>query len=254
MTLLRSLLLPLIALASLSGSPASGAEKLTVFAAASLKDALEAAGEAYASTTGTRIVFSFAGTSALARQLEAGAPADLFFSADQHWMDHVARAGAVDPATVAIVATNSLVFVAPGNQASPLALDKHAIDARLGGGRLAIGEPDSVPAGRYAREALTNLGLWSAVEAKLAPMENVRIALATVARGETPLGIVYASDAAVEDDVAVVASIPRDSHPAIVYPAAATFEAQEGAVDFIAFLKGPEGRKALISAGLQPVD
>lgn len=254
MTWRHFLLLPLIALAGLSAGPASGAEKLTVFAAASLKDALEAAGEAYAAATGTPVVFSFAGTPALARQLEAGAPADLFFSADQRWMDYVEQAGVVDPATISTVAANSLVFIAPKDRAVPLSLQSHAISARLGDGRLAIAEPDSVPAGRYARVALTNLDLWASVKAKLAPMENVRVALAAVARGETPLGIVYASDAVVEDDVAVVAELPRDSHPPIVYPAAATTNAKAGATQFIAFLKGPEGQKALLAAGLQPVD
>ncbi|WP_246270553.1 molybdate ABC transporter substrate-binding protein [Hongsoonwoonella zoysiae] len=241
-------------LALVAASPVIAAERLTVFAAASLKDALEAAGEAYTEETGKEVVFSFAGTASIARQVEAGAPADLFFSADERWMDHVREAGVIDPETITIVATNTLVVVAPGENPQPLDLTPDALTARLGERRMAIADTETIPAGRYAKAALMNLNLWEGIAGRLAPMENVRVALATVARGETPLGIVYASDASVEKDVAVVAEIPEGIHPAIVYPAAVTKTAQPDAMEFLTFLKTPRAREAFRAAGLRPFD
>lgn len=254
MPLIRLMLLAIFAFASLSGEQAWAQEKLTVFAAASLKEALENAAAAYTEESGTAIVFSFAGTSAIARQLEAGAPADLFFSADQRWMDHVRDAGAVDPVSITVVATNTLVFVAPKSNPEELELTAADIERRLGDGRLAIAEPETVPAGRYAKAALDSLSLWASVRDRLAPMENVRIALAAVARGEAPMGIVYASDAVAEKDVAVIAKVPTSSHPAIVYPAAITTTAKPAARDFLCFLKSPKGRQAFAAAGLDVAD
>ncbi|MXN65232.1 molybdate ABC transporter substrate-binding protein [Stappia sp. GBMRC 2046] len=242
------------ALALALASPADAAERLTIFAAASLKDALEAAGKAYARETGTEVVYSFAGTASIARQVEAGAPADLFFSADELWMDHVRHAGAVVPETIITVATNTLVVVAPKTNPEPLELTTEGFLSRLGDRRLAVADTETIPAGRYAKAALSDLNLYEDLAGRLAPMENVRIALATVARGETPLGIVYASDAIAEKDVAVVAEIPEDSHPAIVYPAAVTTIARQGAKEFLAFLKTPQAREAFRAAGLRPVD
>lgn len=234
--------------------PARSAEKLTVFAAASLKNALEAAGAAFTAETGVAVVFSFAGTSVIARQIEAGAPADIFVSADVMWMDYVTKAGAVDPASVRNVAANTLVVVAPRAEDAPLDLAApDALVARLGDGRLAIADPETVPAGRYGRAALGALNLWQPVEGRLAPMENVRVALAAVARGEAPLGIVYASDAAVEPDVAVVARFPENTHPPIVYPAALTKSASPDALRFLDFLRGAAAAEAFSAAGLAPV-
>lgn len=244
----------MLALALAVSDRAYAAERLTVFAAASLKDALEAVGEAYAQETGTDVVFSFAGTASIARQVEAGAPADLFFSADERWMDHVRDSGAIDPQSITVVATNALVVVAPGESPEPLELTPAAFAARLGERRMAIADTQTIPAGRYARAALMKLGLWEGISGRLAPMENVRVALAAVARGETPLGIVYASDAVAEKDVTVVAEIPEASHPAIVYPAAVTKLARPGAMTFLAFLKTERAREAFGAAGLRPVD
>lgn len=242
------------ALAFAHALPAVAAEKLTIFAAASLKEALEGAARVYTRETGTEVIFSFAGTASVARQVEAGAPADLFFSADALWMEHVRDTGAVDPETIVTVATNTLVIVAPGENPEPLGLTAEAIIARLEDRRLAIADTETIPAGRYAKAALTSLGIWEDLTGRLAPMENVRIALATVARGETPLGIVYASDAIAEKDVTIVAEIPEDSHPAIVYPAAVTKVARPGAKEFLAFLKTGQAREAFRAAGLRPVD
>lgn len=242
-----------LAVAATLGS-AQAAEKLTVFAAASMKDALESIGSAYTEEAGTKVVFSFASSSAVARQIEAGAPADIFISADVKWMDYVNKAEAIDASTVRNVAANTLVVVAPKDEAKPLELTEDAILERIGEGRMAIGTPESVPAGRYGKASLTALGLWDAVEGKLAPMENVRVTLAAVARGEAPLGIVYGSDAAIEPDVAVVATFPDDSHAPIVYPGAVTTNADAEAIKFLDYLSSPAAREIFAKVGFQPVD
>lgn len=231
----------------LAGS-AYAAERLTVFAAASMTDALERIGAAYAEETGTEVVFSFAGTGILARQIEAGAPADVFVSADEDWMAHVVSAEVVKPDSVRTIAANRLVLVGPSGS-EPLSLSALEVSERLGGDRLAMADPETVPAGRYGKAALQAAGIWDAVSGMLAPMDNVRIALASVARGDTPLGLVYASDAHVEPGVTVLAEIPPDSHPPIVYPAALTSEADDGAGDFLAFLVGPKAQSILTDSG-----
>lgn len=230
--------------------PASvhAAERLTVFAAASMTNALERIGAAYADETGIAVVFSFAGTGVLARQIEAGAPADVFVSADEDWMAHAVSTGAVQPDSVRTVAANRLVLVGPAG-AEPLALSADAVKARLGGDRLAMADPETVPAGRYGKAALETAGIWDTVSASLAPMDNVRIALASVARGDTPLGLVYASDAHVEPGVMVLAEIPPEAHPPIVYPAAVTREARDGAAEFVAFLRGAKAQSILTDSG-----
>ena len=192
-----------------------------VFAAASLTDALNAVGEAYAATGQVRPVFSFAATSALARQIENGAPADVFISADLQWMDYLQHRGLVDIQSRIDVLANDLVLIVPLHSRLDLVIAKgFPLAEALGDGRLALADPTSVPAGRYAMAALESLGLWSAVEAKVVRADNVRTALAFVARGEAAAGIVYASDAASTDDVVTVGSFPPDSHPPIVYPLA----------------------------------
>ena len=223
-------------------------ETLTVFAAASMTDALGKIGAAYTGRTGTKVVFSFAGTGALARQIEAGAPADVFISADEKWMAYVNNAEAMKPETIRPIATNSLVLVGAAG-AEPVALTPTALAARLDGNRLAIADTETVPAGRYGKAALQATGLWETVADKLAPMENVRVALASVARGDTPLGVVYGSDAHVEPKVGVLATFPANSHPAIVYPAALTKSAKEGAQGFLDFLTTPEAQAILTESG-----
>lgn len=195
-------------------------QPVTVFAAASLKTALDKVATMHMQASGTRIVITYAASSALARQIEKGAPADVFISADIPWMDHLDKAGLLETGTRTDLLGNTLVIVAPADAAVPLPLTPEAIDRTLGTGRLAVGLVASVPAGRYAKAALVHLGLWSTVEGRLAQAENVRAALAFVARGEAPLGIVYATDAVADRRVRVVARIPSSAHPPIVYPLA----------------------------------
>jgi molybdate transport system substrate-binding protein len=192
-----------------------------VLAAASLQEALNAAADGWARKGHPRPVISFAGSSALARQIEQGAPADLFISADEQWMDYVATKRLVKPNTRVSFLFNTLVLVAPAR--SPLRLTiapRFPLARALGNGRLAMADPAAVPAGKYGKEALTRLGVWPSVAGKLARAENVRAALALVDRGEAPLGIVYTTDALADRGVRVVATFPPRSHALISYPVA----------------------------------
>ena len=195
--------------------------------------------------------FSFAASSALARQVEAGAPADVFMSADQEWMDYLQQKQRVQRATRADIVSNRLVLVAPAASRLQLKIAPgFAIAAALGKeGRIATGEPSSVPVGRYAQAALTKLNVWQAVSARLVGAENVRAALNFVARGETPLGIVYATDARAEPRLRVVDVFPAESHDPIRYPAAALKGAVPEASNFLAFLHGPAARALFDKAG-----
>lgn len=243
----RLLLVAVLTLTALL--PARAEQPLTVFAAASLREAMEAVGTAFEAETGTRVVFSFAGTGTLARQIEAGAPADVFLSADEAWMDYVRDAGAVDPDTIRTFASNALVLIGP-EDGEPLELSPDTLSARLGPHRLAMADPETVPAGRYGKAVLENLGLWPAVSGSLAPMENVRVALTAVARGDTPLGLVYRTDALIEPDVAILHEFPQDSHPEIRYLAARTVSADHAAATaFLAFLSSQAATEALHSLG-----
>lgn len=225
------------------------AEQLTVFAAASLREAAEQIGTAFEAQTGTKVVFSFAGTGTLARQVAAGAPADVFLSADADWMDYVAAEDAVVKSSIEEVASNAIVLVGPEG-AAPLRLSPDSLSQRLGGERLAIADPETVPAGRYGKASLKTLGLWQSVSGQLAPMENVRVALAAVARGETPLGLVYRTDAAIDPKVSEVVELPQDSHPRIRYLAArTTISTAPGATVFLSFVTGPEAHEILRSLG-----
>jgi molybdate transport system substrate-binding protein len=202
----------------------SQAEEVTVFAAASLKTALDEIATAWEGTTGHEVTLSYAGTPQLAQQIEQGAPADLFISASTDWMDDLQAKDLIDPASRRDLLGNTLVLVAHG-EASPVEIDPDLdLSALLGDGRLAMAFIDSVPAGIYGREALTSLGLWDAVAPQVAQAENVRAALALVASGEAPLGIVYDSDAlasqAAGEDVSTLGTFPADSHSPITYPAA----------------------------------
>lgn len=235
------------ALALLPAAPlhvaAAGAE-VTVFAASSLTDALGRVADAWTDATGHRVVLSFAGSSALARQIQQGAPADLFISASQDWMDEVAATGDLRDGTRRDILANSLVLIAHGRDAPPVTLDS-ALDLAglLGEGRLSMALVDAVPAGIYGKAALDHLGLWDSVAQKVAQSDNVRAALAFVARNEAPLGIVYATDAAVEDDVSIIATFPPDSHARITYPAAITAQSQSPvAQDFLDYLSSDAAR------------
>lgn len=207
---------PALILALLSAPAAAG--DVTVFAAASLKNALDEVAEDFTRRTGDRVTISYAGSNALAKQIIEGAPADLFISASGDWMDEVEKAGLV--ARRADLLGNSLVLIAHGD-AEPVAVSAGTdLAGLLDGGKLAMGLVDSVPAGQYGKAALESLGLWDDVQGDVAQSDNVRAALALVAAGEAPYGIVYATDAAAEDDVSVAGRFPADSHPPITYPAA----------------------------------
>jgi molybdate transport system substrate-binding protein len=222
------------------GSPAFSRDKsLTVFAAASMKNALDDIDAAYTAKSGVRIVASYAASSALAKQIEQGAPADVFVSADTDWMDYAIGKNTINEPSRVNLLGNSLVLIAPKDSK----IDNVAIGpgfdlSKLAGdGKIATADVKSVPVGKYARAALEKLGAWTAAEPKFAMTENVRAALALVARGEAVLGIVYATDAKVEPGVKIVGTFPADSHPVIVYPVAATATAKPEAADYLAFLR-----------------
>lgn len=244
MTRLRGVIALFLSLLAVLAPAVSVARAPVVLAAASLQEALSAAAQRWAAKGHERPVISFAASSALARQIEAGAPADLFISADEQWMDHVAAAGFVAAGSRVPFLTNSLVLVAPVSSRVNLSVRPgFALARSLGTGRLAMGDPDAVPAGIYGKQALTRLGVWPQVAGKLARAESVRAALALVARGEAPLGLVYATDARAEPRVRVVAPFPAASHAPIVYPLARLKQATSAdAEPFRRFLLSAEGK------------
>jgi molybdate transport system substrate-binding protein len=224
--------------------------EILVFAAASLTDALQDIGAAYEKTAAVRVRMSFDASSNLAHQIEAGAPADLFFSADTEWMDYLEGRHLIQPATRSNALGNQLVLIAPAGSRVRLSIAPHfPLATALGQGRLAVADPDSVPAGRYARSALSALGVWGQVVDRLARAENVRAAMRYVARGEAPLGIVYSSDALVDKSVRLVDTFPANTHEPIVYPVALTTSAKGGAAAFLAYLLGPQGRDVFVKYG-----
>lgn len=239
--LLGSLMLVSVAVAS--GS-ALAEDTVTVFAAASLKNALDAAAVAFTAKTGTAIRTSYAGSSALAKQIEQGAPADLFASADIDWMDYAQKHDLVQPASRVDLLSNTLVAIAPAaSSLTALELTPTAFDKAVGDGHWTTGTVNAVPCGIYAKASLIKLGLWSVAAPKLAETPDVRTATAFVARGEAPLGIVYRTDANAEKAVKVVASFPDDSHAPIVYPFALTKVASGAAPKaFLDFLTSPDAR------------
>jgi len=232
----------LLLLASGLGLPqaARGAEEpALVFAAASLANVLQAIGDGYVRQGGKRVRFSFDASSTLARQIEAGAPAQLFFSADTRWMDYLEQHHRIAPGSRRDLLGNALVLIAPRTSTVRLVIARDfPLRAALGTGRLALADPAAVPAGRYGRAALEHLGVWGSVAGQIAPAENVRAALEYVARGEAPLGIVYRTDALIEPRVRTVGEFPAASHPPIVYPVAATTTAGHVAMRFLSFLQG----------------
>ena len=208
------------AIAAALATPAL-AEEVVVFAAASLKTALDAVAADFQTATGATVTISYAGSNALAKQIIEGAPADIFISASASWMDEVEKAGLVVPDTRKDLLGNTLVLVAYGKDAKQVKIGPDFdLKTLLGDGKLSMAMVDSVPAGQYGKESLENLGVWSALEGSVAQSENVRAALALVSSGEAPYGIVYASDALADENVTVVGTFPADSHKPIVYPAA----------------------------------
>ncbi len=235
-----------------SDAPAA-ATSITVYAAASLRDALDRIAAAYKIKTGVELKTSYAGSQALARQIEAGAPAEVFLSADVASMDYLADRKLIEQKSRSNLLGNTLVLIAPrSSKLDNVALTKDAFAAALGAGRIATGDIASVPVGRYAKAALEKLGLWSVAEPRFVFADNVRSALAFVALEEAPLGIVYLTDAMSEPKVKVVATFPASSHPPIVYPIALTTSAKgEAPAAFLTFLKGPEAKTIFRDQGFE---
>jgi molybdate transport system substrate-binding protein len=248
---MRHLLGVLVSLGLLLGASAVRAEEVTVLAAASLTDALGQIDAAFEQATGHTVKAAFGGSSALAKQLEKGAPADLFLSADIPWMDYVAKANLIDPASRTDLLGNRLVLIAPADSTATVTIDDRLdLAALLNGGKLSVADTNAVPAGKYAKAALITLGQWAKVEASLAQAENVRAALALVERGEAPLGIVYKTDAQVAR-VRIIGTFPDDSHPPIVYSAALTIQGaqSEAAKAYLEYLKSDAGKAVFEKAG-----
>lgn len=235
---------------------AQAPEDVVVFAAASLQGSLDEVAAAWTQESGQRVVISYAGSAQLARQIERGAPAQVFISADLAWMDHLQQRRLVDAATRTDLLGNRLVIVTGANDPAPTMTPRTALAARLGeSGRLAVADTASVPAGRYAKQALQAQDLWDAVAGRLVQADNVRAALAFVARGEVPLGIVYASDARAERRVRVLATFPADTHAPIVYPAARIAGTPAARSDgFLAFLRSPVATCIFVRAGFTMPD
>lgn len=233
-----------VGLIVLASSVAFAGDTITVFAATSVKDALDEIGNAYEKSTDRTIVASYGATSALAKQIENGAPADIFISADTEWMDYVETRKLIKPGSRQDLLTNQLVLIAPHTSTANVEIAPgFAIASLLGNGRLAIADPSAVPAGKYAKAALQKLGVWADVQSKIAPTENVRAALALVSRGEAPFGIVYRTDALLDKKVRIVAEFPAETHAPIVYPVAlVSASSNVAASDFLAYLFSPAAR------------
>ncbi len=253
-TTLRALLLAgLVVLAP----AARAAETATVFAAASLKNALDEAGKAFTQRSGIAVKASYAASSALARQIESGAPADLFASADREWMDYLAQKKLIRPETRVDLLGNRIVVVAPKDaKTTHVPFTPEGFATALGAdGRLATGEVNSVPIGKYAKAAFERLGLWAGLQPRLAQADNVRAALLLVSRGEAPLGVVYESDAKSDPGVKVVGVFPADSHPPVVYPFAVTAEAKgDAASRFLDFLRSPAAKPFFEAQGFRVLE
>jgi molybdate transport system substrate-binding protein len=226
-----------------------------VFAAASLKESLDAATNEWSARSGQKVLVSYAASNALARQIEQGAPADVYISADEKWMDYLAKANAIVPETRKDLLSNALVLIVPKDRALTVTIGPNLdLNALLGpDGRVATGDPAHVPVGIYAKQALTKLGLWSKVEPRLARAEDVRGALLLVERGEAPAGIVYATDAAVAPGVVIAGTFPENSHDRITYPFAVvrTGDTPEARA-LMAYLAGPDARAIFVRRGFVP--
>lgn len=235
-----------------AGSAQAAGKDMVIFAAASMKTALDEIAAAWARDTGKPAPkISYAASNALARQIESGAPADLFISADLDWMDYAASKDLIRPATRVSLLANRIVLIAPKDPPKTIEL-KPGVDlaAALGAGRLAMGNVQSVPAGKYGKAALEKLGAWDKVKGRIAQADNVRAALLLVSRGEAPLGIVYATDAAADPQVRIVDTFPEGSHPPVVYPVALTKEsAHPDAQAFLGYLRGSGARSVFEKQG-----
>jgi molybdate transport system substrate-binding protein len=242
-TIRRILAVTMAAVVLFASVSAAGAT-ITVFAAASLKEALDNQARQFEASTGNKVIISYAGSNALAKQIEAGAPADVFISADLDWMDYLESRNLLAPKSRVDLLRNRLVLIAPVANGAALRIGPDfPLAAALGPERLALANPDSVPAGKYAKAALQTLGVWSSVENRIARTENVRAALTLVARGEAAFGIVYATDAAAEPKVRIVGTFPESTHPPIVYPVALVAGARPPAAgELAAFLASAAAR------------
>jgi molybdate transport system substrate-binding protein len=223
---------------------------LIVFAAASLKNALDAVNAQWQKETGKSAKISYAASSALAKQMEQGAPAQMFVSADLDWMDYVEKKGLIKPETRSNLLGNRIVLIAPKDQAAPVDI-KPGFDLAkvIDDGRLAMANVDSVPAGKYGKAALEKLGVWASVSGRVAQAENVRAALLLVSRGEAPAGIVYQTDAASDRSVAIIGAFPEDTHPPIIYPVALTTSAGADAAAFLAHIKSDKAKPLFEAQG-----
>jgi molybdate transport system substrate-binding protein len=244
------------ALAATSTAASAGPGAVLVFAAASLKNALDAIGDDRRRETAKHVTISYAASSTLAKQIENGAPADLFISADRDWMDYLEERKLIDPQSRVDLLGNRLVLIAPADSAVQVTIaPRFPLAALLGDGRLAMADPQAVPAGRYGKAALVALGVWPAVAGRIAAAENVRAALLLVARKEAPLGIVYQTDAAAEPGVKIVATFPPDTHPPITYPMALTAASTNpDSPSLAAYLRGPAARARFEAQGFAVLD
>jgi molybdate transport system substrate-binding protein len=224
--------------------PLIAQEQITVFAAASLKNALDETNAAFTKATGLKVIASYEASSALAKQIEQGAPADIFISADLRWMDYASEHKLIKPDTRVNLLGNKLVLIAPKDSGLDHVTIGDGFDiAKLAAdGRIAVADVKAVPAGLYAKAALEKLGAWTAAEPKLAQAENVRATLAFVARGETPVGIVYETDARIEPKVKIIGAFPDGSYPPVTYPVAATTNGKATAARYLSFLATPAAK------------
>lgn len=227
-----------------------------IFAAASLKEALDGIAPRWQRETGKKAVISYAASSALARQIEQGAPAHIFISADLDWMDYLANKKLIRSDTRTNLLGNRIVLIAPRSSTATVALEPgFPLAALLGDGRLAMADVRAVPAGKYGKAALEKLGVWNSVADRVVQAENVRVALILVARGEAPLGVVYRTDAAVDRDVKVIGTFPEDSHPPILYPIAMTAGADHpDASTLLAYIKSQAAGPMFAAAGFTVLD
>jgi molybdate transport system substrate-binding protein len=239
------------ALVSGIGQAAAQGRDVLVFAAASLKNALDDIAGQWQRQTGKRVAISYAASNNLIRQIEQGAPADIFISADLDWMDYGQQKNLIKPETRANLLGNRIVLIAPKDSTLSIKVEQgFDLAAALKGGRLAMGSVNSVPAGKYGKAALEKLGAWDGVKDHIAQAESVRAALLLVSRGETPLGIVYQTDAASEPAVRIVGTFPEDTHPPIVYPVALTKDSNNAtAADFLKYIRSPAAKPAFERQG-----
>jgi molybdate transport system substrate-binding protein len=250
----RWILAGVLSLLAASAGAAAEPKPVLVFAASSLTNVVDELAQAFTAQSHVPVKASYAASSVLAKQIEAGAPADVFFSADTDWVDYLERHRLLKPGTRRDVVANRLVLIAPADSSLQLKIaPRFDLAGVLGQGKLATGDPDSVPVGKYAKAALEKLGAWDAVSSHIVPAENVRAALAFVARGEAALGIVYETDAKAESRVKVIDVFPPDTHPPITYPIALTAGANRDAVKLVAFVTSESGARIFRKYGFQPL-